>query len=165
MKIEKCKMSGRVVCFSDGSREEQHPEFWISILGFWILNLKFLILDLGFIKDEGGGNRTHDSRLKRPLLYRLSYTLTGVYLYRKFGRRKDKHLRRVVNTKIGITRYMYRKRFLTPIPYLTFSYFCSHPPFYSYSPSLLLPFSFALTPTKGVPKFTNNLHFYKMTFS
>jgi hypothetical protein len=27
---------------------------------------------------EGGGNRTHDLRLKRPLLYRLSYTLSSI---------------------------------------------------------------------------------------
>ena len=34
-------------------------------------------MNCGRIKDDPGGTRTHDLRLKRPLLYQLSYRIAN----------------------------------------------------------------------------------------
>jgi hypothetical protein len=42
--------------------------------------------DSAIAKNEPGGIRTHDLRIKSPLLYRLSYGLAGVLIFGNSGR-------------------------------------------------------------------------------
>lgn len=64
-----------------------------------------------FWRSEGGGTRTHDLRIKSPLLYRLSYAfLSGVFgslakLYEEICSFCEQHLLKVCSGKLKIFRH------------------------------------------------------------
>jgi hypothetical protein len=54
-------------------QNQQQLERWLTLS--YRLKREFLEMAISDLNGERGGNRTHDQRLKRPLLYRLSYAL------------------------------------------------------------------------------------------
>jgi hypothetical protein len=53
------------------------------------------------VKREGGGNRTHDQRIKSPLLYQLSYTFFRVKPF-KIGKIFNIRNRKITGNEISL---------------------------------------------------------------